>query len=228
MKKYIIFISFLFSIIQSFSQVIQFGENIKKEKNNYTFGVRIIPSAYGVCQFFVIKRKTDNSIERYSFITRKMFIKQAMGKQLSDANPYKENLFIKNKVFDSAKIMRHIISTISSVPSDPKIYEYKKQTKFNDEVQWLANIDLGNLWKLRYAVYPFYTRGDTLGWTKNFKNPYMPKAAQMKILKQYGVKTINGFIYGEDFFKLLKDMFTKEWVMNYTNASEEKPKDNQK
>ncbi len=228
MKKYTIFIFFLFGISQLFSQVNQFGNNTQKQINNYTFGVRIVPSAYGVCQFFVIKRKNDNSIEKYSFIPRKMFIQQAIGKQASEANPYKEDLFIKYNVFDSTKIMRHVISTINTVPSDPEIYKHKKQIKFNYEVERLAKIDLGNLWKLRYAIYPFYTTGDTLGWTRNFKNPYMPKTAQMEILKQYGVKTINGFIYGEDFFKLLKDMFTKQWVSNYINAGEEIQKNEQK
>jgi len=39
--------------------------------------------------------------------------------------------------------------------------------------------------------------------------------------KQYGLESINGFIHGEKLFLLLKDMFLKEWVIEYIKAGEE-------
>lgn len=221
MKKYLFLIILTFSLSNIYSQVNQFGEKEDVKKNNYQFAVRIIPNNYGVTQFFVIKTKSDNSIEDISIITKQSFVLQAMGKEKSEANPYSEDFFIKYEIFDSVKIMNNVMASIFPIPSDQQLLNYQKTTRFNNQVQFFAEKDVENLWKLRYAIYPYEGKSDTLGWTKNWENSYMPKAEQMLILKNYGLQTINGFIFGDKLFFLLKDMFMKDWVMAYMSAGEE-------
>jgi hypothetical protein len=54
----------------------------------------------------------------------------------------------------------------------------------------------------------------------NFDNEFMPTNAQMNILKGYGLQTINGYIYGENLFRLLKDIQNKQWIERYKAAQD--------
>lgn len=75
------------------------------------------------------------------------------------------------------------------------------------------------LWKLRYSIYPFATNmQNPNGWTHNAENEYMPRPEQMDILRGYGLKQINGYIWGDNLFRLFKDMETEEWVKAYVQA----------
>jgi hypothetical protein len=95
---------------------------------------------------------------------------------------------------------------------------YKKTDMFSDNGIEHTEI-VTQLWKLRYAIYPFKVQTkDTLGWTQNFENPYMPNEKQMLILKEYGLNDINGFIWGDNLFRLLKDMESRDWVVRYHDA----------
>jgi len=71
------------------------------------------------------------------------------------------------------------------------------------------------LWKLRYSEFPYRKKTDRLGWARK---KYAPSEAQVKILQKYGVKYITDYFYGENAFKLLKDIQGGEWVTNYESA----------
>ena len=71
-----------------------------------------------------------------------------------------------------------------------------------------------DLWKLRYATYPF-GKSPEKGWGGQTG---MPSEAQMQILAKYGVERIGDVIYGENLMNLLIDMENPTWVQIYKNA----------
>ncbi len=233
MKKNILYIIIVFFPFLSLSQG-NFGE--KKNQNLYKFGYRFITTGNGVGQYYVVYAP-DNNIKKVRSITKQEFIEQAAGLTSSKANENNENFFTKYNVIDSAKLMSNVIGSIGygapkkkdykkdeiyKYKDDSTYYEYKKRTRFNNSVSFIAKETVNNLWKLRYAIYPFSTTSeDTLGWTGNRSNSYMPKPEQMEILEGYGLERINGFIYGEDFFRLLKDIRKPDWIEDYKNADKE-------
>jgi len=185
MKRIFLIITLILNATLIFGQV-NFGT--KEDVSPYVFGVRIIPTNYGVGQFYVLTIQ-QGKIVRSNAISKDSFIKQALGKEKSDANPENENLFLKYEITN------------------------------------LKTVD--NLWKLRYATYPFATStGDTLGWTANFANPYMPTEAQQEILKEFNFTQINGYLYGSNLFILMKKTEDPNWLTKYTNAGKDNTNDN--
>ena len=125
------------------------------------------------------------------------------GKNLKDITVLPKNVFI-NKIMGRTKS-----------PANPN----------NENLFAVYNIEnprvIDSLWKLRYAVYPFATMSrDTLGWTGNFKNPYVPTHSQKQILYSVGMDSSFYVIFGENFFKLLQLMNDPNWVERYKNARE--------
>ncbi|MCK4661778.1 MAG: hypothetical protein KAT68_02845 [Bacteroidales bacterium] len=70
---------------------------------------------------------------------------------------------------------------------------------------------IDKLWKLRYAEFPFFGR-DEKGWANK---PGLPSDGQFNLLKQYGIYDVRTFCYGENAFKLLKDIQSINWVNLY-------------
>lgn len=71
------------------------------------------------------------------------------------------------------------------------------------------------LWKLKYAEYPYEKRDGNKGWA-GLK--YSASPSQLKFLSKYGFKrNITDFIYGEKCFQLLYDIQNPEWQSQYTN-----------
>lgn len=73
---------------------------------------------------------------------------------------------------------------------------------------------LKNLWKLRYASYPFGNSKEP-GWGRECG---VPTDGQMQILKQYGVEFIGDVIYGDNLINLLKELENPSWVSQYRQA----------
>ncbi len=123
------------------------------------------------------------------------------GKKLSDVTVLPKDDFIRE------------IMGLESSPANPDtINLFKKYDIVNPTV-------IDSLWKLRYAVYPFERHdADTLGWTNNFQNPYLPTSKQKRILYNLGMDTTFYVIYGDNFFALLKAMNNPAWIKNYKNA----------
>ncbi len=194
MKKTFFTIVFIIFSMSVFSQT-DFGTD--DSKNYYTFGVRIIPNGASVGQFYMIYAPNNKIQDTYP-ISKDDFIRGLIGDKYyrTKANPNKENLLAKNGINS-----------------------------------WET---INNLWKLRYFKYPYCVDCDSLsanyqvdstgnppefmGWTNNSSNPYMPAPGQMDILKNYGLPTINEYIYGDNLFRLLKDMEDNSWISTYRQA----------
>ena len=73
---------------------------------------------------------------------------------------------------------------------------------------------INELWKLRYSEPQYDGSAEEKGWAAN---PRMASEGQMEILKQFGIKTINDYFYGENMLKLLKSMQDPGWVADYMN-----------
>ncbi len=77
---------------------------------------------------------------------------------------------------------------------------------------------VADIWKLRYKKYPYKSATADAGWSNNDSIPSAPADGQLLILQTYGVKKISDFFYGEDAFRLLKDMQNATWVDTYKSA----------
>ncbi len=185
MKK-IIILGLVFLSFYSKAQVITTDST---DLTPYKFAIRIVSDGHGNQQFFIVKVNSDNKIVGGDQVQAESFLRQAMGKEKSKANPLQENLFKKYGI------------------KDPDI--------------------IFSLWKLRYAKNPWKTDDSTnmYGWTNRSKYPMIPYNSQLKILKRYGLDNINGFIYGNKLFQLLKDMEDPDWIKTYQDAADPKEDD---
>ncbi|MBO7497256.1 MAG: hypothetical protein J6T98_11960 [Salinivirgaceae bacterium] len=82
------------------------------------------------------------------------------------------------------------------------------------EAHGINQFTLKDLWKLRYATYPF-GESKALGW--GGQNG-VPTEGQMQILSQYGMEYLSTVIYGDNLIRLLKDMQDAKWVGDYMSA----------
>ncbi len=155
---------FFFNIISLKSQ---------EDKSKYYLGFNLVQTMYGEMVHYGIARVfTDGEVE-ITYLTRRNFLLQITGQQISDANPDKKDFFEEHKI-------NYLI--------------------------------MNNLWMLRYSEYPYRSQDYEFGWAKK---TYGPSEAQINFLKKYGFKHIDSFIYGDNAFRLLKDMMNLEWVNNY-------------
>lgn len=71
-----------------------------------------------------------------------------------------------------------------------------------------------NLWKLRYAEYP-YEGSTEKGWAGR---DFAPSVAQWNFLKQnYGLSSFSQFIYGDAMWRLVKDSQDPQWQRQYSS-----------
>ena len=82
------------------------------------------------------------------------------------------------------------------------------------EKEGITRQTIKDLWKLRYASYPF-GKSEEIGWGGE---KGIPTDGQMRILAQYGIKFIGDAVYGDNLIKLLKDMENATWVGEYMRA----------
>ena len=75
---------------------------------------------------------------------------------------------------------------------------------------------VNNIWRLRYGTYPMRThRRDSVGWSANKENLFVPSEKQLTYLQKYGISSIYDICYGKNCFRLLRDMENQSWVNNY-------------
>jgi hypothetical protein len=132
-------------------------------------------------------------------ITRNDFLAIAHGLAASEANPTRENLFVKYEVKDCASY----IDTIG------------KSTTYDCSV-------VDDLWKLRYKLYPIKSAQKIkildkvevpeVGWANM---PFEMSWEQLGFLEKYGIRSRNDFFYGANAFRLLKDMQDPDWISVY-------------
>ena len=82
------------------------------------------------------------------------------------------------------------------------------------ETNGINQFTLKDLWRLRYATYPFGNSKEQ-GW--GGQNG-VPTEGQMQILSQYGMEFLSDVIYGDNLIRLLKDMQDAKWVGEYMRA----------
>ncbi len=116
------------------------------------------------------------------------------------------------------------------ITQDDFVYQAKGKTKSPGnpykedyfEKYQIKNLNvLNNLWKLRYKEFPYKQKDGTpieKGWSQNDELPYIPTAAQLEMLKKFGINRISDYFYGENAFKLLEAMQNPEWLKAYKEA----------
>jgi hypothetical protein len=153
-------------------------------------GFNLMPGANNNLVNFALVTVLPNGQKIIRNITRNEFIRLACGQCHDDVNPNGENLFAKYEVEECGLYRDSIFKKASFICSS-----------------------LDQLWKLRYQREP-YGGADSLGWT----GATIPSNGQMGILKQYGAKSLDDFIYGENAFKLLHDMQSFAWQSRYKSS----------
>jgi hypothetical protein len=175
-------------------------------------GFSLMPGANSTAVTFHIVRKWDDPkrpIEAVN-ISQAEFMRIACGFQESQVNPKKENLFAKYGLTDCGYFNDTVIKG--------RIYNGGMRCNTVED-----------LWRLRYGEWPFFVQaprpsnGNTLtpqgpgpGWARK---PQMPSEGQLEILKAYGVTDpMVDVIWGEEAFRLLKDMQDDAWVATYKSS----------
>lgn len=67
------------------------------------------------------------------------------------------------------------------------------------------------LWKLKYKEHP-HLGNNQEGWAAEL---YSPSEGQFNLLSQYGIYSFTSYCYGENMFRLLKDIQSANWVNLY-------------
>jgi hypothetical protein len=154
----------------------------------------LMPSASSAPVTFAILTWYDKTSERpdeVRVITRHEFLTIAHGIIPSEANPKQEDLFAKYEVKDC------------NFEFDP----LTKKANFNCSV-------VDDLWRLRNRNYPFKVPAPPKGsgWGAL---PDEMSWGQLEYLGKYGVRSRNDYFFGENAFKLMKDMQDPDWVSSY-------------
>ena len=125
-------------------------------------------------------------------LTRQQFIRQVQGRTFSNANADAENLFLKYGV------------AACTLPEDSASMGFLTDCSTLDD-----------LWRLRFWEYPLAMgEGSKLGkgWSEK---PNIPSERQLLLLSDYGIKYTTDICYGDNMFRLLRDMGDPDWVDNY-------------
>lgn len=108
---------------------------------------------------------------------------------------------------------------VYSISFDSFIRQFSghEQSKANrDKIDYMKEYNISQesiqqLWKLRYAEYPFGTSKEA-GWGGKLG---MPSAAQMQLLGTFGIKNIGDVVYDQNLLKLLLKVNDPTWVEQY-------------
>jgi hypothetical protein len=169
-------------------------QNLDAPKNNASFGVRISIGANSeVYNLVGIRYNLDGSIRERRFLSKDDFIRYASGFWPSLYNNAKVDLFEKNGVEGG---MIFIDSLNKKIPYCPV---------------------LDSLWKIRFDRNPFGRTYED-GWSQGKFKPSLKQ--ELFLLKNYGVKYLDTeYIVDTSFWKLLKDMQSPDWVLEYKNVN---------
>ncbi len=187
MKNLVLIFSFISTVFLSSAQ----GGDPTIE---YHLGFNLMPNFSGDLVSFGLLQVRDGKVLGSTPLSREKFVQYAGGIKMNPANPELENLFIKYEV-DSCWINY-----------DADYYKYGKKVYVSHDCY-----GLDNLWKIRYKKHP-YEHG-AFGWSNGDYNFDGKQAAFLK--KFYNVQSQAEYFYGENAFKLLKDMADEEWFDFY-------------
>lgn len=206
MKKLTVIIILISVSITTFSQVNIFGYETEVIEKEYYFAVKLLPNLNGTLVQVAVKTKNSTDKDEVEYLTLNSWARQLAGYETSKANPDRENLIEKNKIFEIPPEVRNI--------SDEEVEYYT--VKKTEAI-------LNNLWRLKYSEYPFFNseKNDDKGWAKHpdEKITWLPSESQMNILRNYGIYELSDFIEGEQVIKLLKDVRNRDWQNRYIQSA---------
>ena len=158
----------------------------------YAFGLSLAAGQNG--QLFTLFTVTvfEGAVIETRPLTREQFIRQVQGRTFSNANTDAEDLFRKHGV------------KACTLPEDSAAMGFLTDCSTLDD-----------LWRLRFWEYPLAMgEGSRLGkgWSEK---PTIPSERQLLLLSDYGIKYTTDICYGENMFRLLRDMGDPAWVDNY-------------
>jgi hypothetical protein len=158
------------------------------------FGVRISTGANSELYSLVgIRLNLDGSVREKRTLSYDEFIRFASGSWPSLYNKEKINLFEKYDV-DGGVVF---VDTM------------------NKEVPYCPALD--SLWKVRFDRNPF-GRVIEDGWSQGKFKPSLKQ--EVFLLNRYGVKYLDtDYIVDTSFWKLLKDMRSPDWILEYKNVN---------
>lgn len=160
----------------------------------YHLGFCLQPSGNTTWYSTGIVKVHDGKIISIRHIDPKDFVLMGTGLVASEANPEQINLFEKYEV-------EACVARFDSIGGDFEV----------------ACNPVNNIWKLRYNKHPAPDDAmkDRTGWSGM---KYKPTDGQLGVLGQYGIKHVIHFTYGEDAFRLLRDMNNPAWVASYRGS----------
>ena len=163
----------------------------------YYFGFSLMTSANSQLGSFYVVKTFDNTVVGNSQISKEQFVLQAKGLLTSKANISEIDYFSVNEIGSC-------------------IAEF-------DDYGNNYNIDcsvLDNIWRLRFNEYPILGKVqpvDHQGWSTK---PHNPSTRQWQILDEYGSAQGGVPFYGDDAWRLLRDMSNPKWVADYRGTGE--------
>jgi len=171
---------------------------------NYHLGFSLNPTANTQNVTFAIVGENNGRVVSKRFISLQMFIRVALGEEVSKANPTMENLFDKYEISEGR-------------------YNWNYDS-IKDRYDSVEVLFIEDSWVLKYQRNPQCPGGcipspgmKVDGWAQyNFR----PSWPQLQILQQYGVIYANDFFYGENMFRLLHDMEDPLWIQAYQAATD--------
>lgn len=114
----------------------------------------------------------------------------------------------------SAKFLR-IAKGQQKTSVNPKLINFLIKYNIGDTI-------INHLWRLRYAKYPYHSMEPMgRGWAIRDSATHLPIDYQRNILRGYGINSLYDYCYGENAFKLLRDMSDKNWSDIYKKLTTE-------
>ncbi len=158
----------------------------------YTFGLSLNTGLNNQLFTLFTVKQFEGRVVQTEPMTRDQFVLQAQGVVPSRANPEATNLFRKYEVQ-------------ACLPEGPDTSD-----------RYLLDCELfDRLWKLRFQEYPFRLvegQHPGKGWAEERE---APSPRQLLLLTDYGMLHRSDIAYGENVFRLLRDVGDSAWVDNY-------------
>lgn len=168
-------------------------------QTTYYFGISLMPSYQGVVSYGIVG-VNDGKTMGTEAVPVQDWVRMNAGEITSRANPKRVNLFEEYKV-DSCWVLY-----------DSIYWTYGKKKYVGYDCS-----PMNNLWKLRYQTHPYDYDNQELGWSKT---PFSPSIEQMEFLRDgYGLSHLDGYVWGENMYRLLNDMNDLGWVNAYRGGA---------